>query len=573
MKAFLDGIEVLNPSDSLKEPRFTIRRKNEEGQFAISFTGDLVFYNDEYNYIKGKLVDDPGAINNFIELLFVDDCCNNKEYPFLIKPESLKWCDNDCSITANAVEFTPESKAYTCIENTIIWGDKPNTPDANKFRNKKFPKIKYCKEFRPSILQDAFLIIGFFTTLAGGSTMLLLLSTLLPLIGTINAIIAIVNGLGGNITPISIGGTSDPLQMLTYLKNLFTTTQGQLIAGCGYEHPSPLVRDYIKNVCDICGLSFQSSILNESNPTKQNYDYYRLAYFNAPIKSGRLNNPYFVKPIVPFIDDNAPIHNGKTFLDELEQPFNADWDVSNNTIRFERHDFFETQVPWLDTTTYDQFNISTCYEWSKQRRPSYADIGYQRDAVDWVGSEGTKRFGGNIIEWNSPPNPLQKGSFNKVFPYSAARFRKDGIERDVLTDYDWMPFGIGANISDGDNDMIMNSGTSFTPKLLIWDGVDIDDAHVNYNYLIGIGARAYNYPMWVDATRSGNLYDRFWAIENPRNDSFSGFDFTVTLTMTCDILNALNINGNILTTKGLSKVLNSIDLDFTTKTIIIKGTV
>lgn len=570
MKVFLDGNPVAYPNDSLLEPRFTIRRKNEEGQFAISFTGELNFTGSDYDYIYNKLVVIPGAINNSIVLLFVDDCCSDKEYRFLIKPESLSWCTGVCEVSATAVEYTPESEAYACVENTLVFDNW------NGFQTAAHPKMKYCLEFRPSLMQDAMLILGLFTVF-GATTILFMLATiLLPLIGTINLIITAINAIPGiSISLVSIGGFSDPIDIFKYFKDLFETTNGQLIAGCGYEHPSPLVRSYINNVCGKCGLAFDSSVLNESNSAQPNFDYYNLVYFSAPIKTGRLNNPYFVKPIVPYIQDNKPIHSGKSFLDEIVQPFNSQWDISGNVLRLHRKDFFETQLPFFDVTTYDPEKvISECFEWSNHRRPALGDFSYQRDGIDWCGSEAHGRWG-DIVEWNSPVNPIQKGIFTKVFPYSPARFRDDKIERDVLTDYEWMPYGIGQNIKDHKNAMIMNSGTSFTPKLLIWDGWDINHGTVRRNYGDkGFGADAsVNFPMWVDANHSGNLYDRFWAIENPRSADFSGFDFTIEVEFTCHLLNSIDVNGTINTTEGLSKTIESIELDFSRNTLTFKGTV
>ena len=571
MKVYRDGIPLEYPDESLSEPRFTIRRKNDEGQFAISFTGELTFIKSDYDYIYNKLVTTPGAINNSVELLFVDDCCSNKEYTFLIKPESLKWCKGSCEIQANAVEYTPESEAYACVENTLIWDNYAG------FQTDSHPKIKYCLEFRPSMLQDAMLIIGLFS-IFGATTILFMLATvLLPLIGTINGIITAINTLlpaSSEIDTITILGFDDPIDIFNTIKDIFEDTNGQLVAGCGYEHPSPLVRSYINNVCNKCGIGFDSTILNESDPTKPNKDYWSLVYFSAPIKSGRINNPFFVKPIVPLIDENKPIHNGKTFMDEVIQPFNALWDISSGVLRMHRKDWFQTQIPWFDVLLYDQTKVvSECFTWSKQRRPAYGDFQYQRDAVDWVGAEATRRWS-TIVEWNSPPNPIQKGAFTKMFPYSSARFRDDGIERDVLSAYSWMPYGIGQAITDNEKAMIMNNGTCFTPKLLIWDEQDINNSFVKrYTTMFAGADESVNYPMWCKDGLGGNLYDRFWAIENPRNFAFSGYDFAIEVIWDCALLNALNINGNVMTSQGLSKTIDVIELDWTRSTMIIKGTV
>ncbi len=574
MKVFIDGIPLAYPNETLLEPRFTMRRKNDEGEFAVSFTGELSFTGTDYDYIYNKLVIVPGAINNSVVLKFIDDCCDNKEYVFLIKPESLKWCQGSCEITATAVEYTPESIAYACMESTLVWDNW------NGFSTQSHPKVKYCLEFRPSLLQDAILIIGLFTVIGATALFFTLATILLPLIGTINLVITFINGIisatgGTEIDTITVAGFDDPIDILNWFIDVFQDTNGQLIAGCGYEHPSPLVRTYVDNVCGKCGLAFSSSILYEPDASKPNHDYWNLVYFSAPVKTGRIDNPFFDTPIVPYIDDNKPLLTGKGFFDEIKQPFNALWDINGSVLRLERRDFFEVQLPFFDVTTYDKEKvISECFEWGKKRRPALGDFQYQRDAIDYVGSEATGRWS-DIVEWNSPVNPIQKGIETHLFPYSAGRFRNDGIERDVLSDYEWMPQNIGSTIANNDKAMIMNSGTSFIPKLLIWDGYDIGNATIKrYGSIGGVGVdEAVNYPMWVDANYAGNLYDRFWFINNPRMTSFSGFDFEIKVIWDCNLLNSININGTIMTSKGLSKTLEVIDLDFSTSTLTFKGTV
>lgn len=569
MKTFLDNIPVAFPNNTLLEPKFSIRRSNENSEAAISFTGDLVFTNSDYDYIYNKLVTSVGAINKFIVLKFVDDCCNNKEYIFQIKPESLQWCNNSCEISANALEYSVDSAAYACINNTLIWDNW------NGFQNKLHPRIAYCLEFRPSILQDAVIIVGALTA----ATSIFVFSILLivqTIVNTINVVITAINKLGGNLSKITVNGSSGNMSLLTWAQDL-QKTLARFIVGCNYDHPSPLVRDYTNNVCQKCGITFQSSILNDTNN-----DYFNLVYFSAQIRKGQSQGQYF-GGLVNYIMRNKPIHNLKTFLDEVQQPFNARWDINNGILRFERRDFFKTQKPWLDLKTFDPKKIiSVCYEWTKKPRNSYADISYSKDAMDWVGQEALERWS-DIISWNPNKNTLQKGNFTRTFPFGAARFRGDGIDRDVLSDYKWMPFSIGKAIKDNEDVMLLNNGTAMLPKLLILrKGTDYMHALVENSYPTFVDPidgyretvypnQPYNYPMWVREGQKNTLYQRFWEIENPNNASWSGYDVTVKIKWDCATLNSINIDGTILTDRGLADV-ETIDLDFETSTMIIKAT-
>lgn len=593
MKCYLDGNLVQYPNASLTEPKITFRRKDEERKFSIGFTGELTFTGSDFTYVYNKLVADPNAINNSIMLTLVDDCCGNKEYKFLIKPESLDWCKGECEIRATAVEYTPESEAYRCVENTLIWDDW------NGFQSKPHPRIPYCLEFRPSLLQDAMLIFGVATVSMSAilypfllafqtilNTINLMIQAFNALVSVTNTIISSLNTLlpsGSEIDEITLSANEVTLgldggnmSILNWAQDLSNTISA-FVVGCNYNHPSPFVRDYIENFCGKCGIAFSSSILKENNPTKPNSDYYNLAYFSAQIRKGQSAGDYF-GGLTNYIVRNKPIYNGKNYLDEVKQPFNAEWDIAGSTLRLERRDFFQTLAPWFDITTYDPAKIqSVCYNWTRKPRWAYANISYQKDAMDWVGDEAIERWS-DIIEWNSPPSVLQKGEFTKIFPFGAARFREDGLDRDVLSDYEWLPFGMGQAIQDNEDVMIMNNGTAFLPKLLIVkDAYDWQHALIN-NYITPPGGtgvshlQQYNYPMWVDANHSGNLFDRFWYIENPRSSNWAGLDYTIKIEFDCLTLNSININGTIMTEEGLAPV-DMVEVDFALNTMTLKGTV
>lgn len=569
MKIYIDAIEVQYPNKTLLEPSFSIRRSNSNSESSISFTGNLTFTGSDYTYLYDKLVADPNAITNHVILKFVDDCCGNKEYFFIIKSESLEWCENSCDIDATALEYSEDSAAYACIENTLIFDDH-----AGFYSSKIHPVVPYCTELRPSWLQDAMLIVGL-CTISMVSVLLPVFLIIQTIINTINAVIAVINALGGSVNYLEILGSNDDTALLDWADNT-TDALGSLIAGCNYAHPSPYVRSYIDNVCSKCGIAWSSSILKESDPSKPNRDYYRMVYLNAPVRKGMSAGDYF-GGITNYINRNKPIHNLKSFLDEIKQVFNADWDIYQGTLRFERRDFFQNKTPWLDLTTYDPSKIkSVCYTWTKNPRPSYATFFYSKDAMDWVGSEAIDRWGATV-EWNSPYSSLQKGEKKVMFPFGAARFRGDRIDRDVLDDYGWMPYGIGSAIINNAFVMIMNNGTAFLPKLLC---LNDDGGSIPLHGIVRFGDSVsgehanscFNYPLWVRPGQTGNLYDRFWQIEDPRNVGFAGFDFIATIEFDCETLKNVDIDGTVLLSTGLGYDL-SIDINFETNTMVIKGTV
>jgi hypothetical protein len=543
MIAFLDGQPVQIPNDTLRKPKFTLVREDEAGDKVLSFAGDLEFEGADAAYIKQRLVDDPNAINNSVELRFKEDCCPNvPDRVFVIKAEGVEWCDApNCTLTAQAVEFSQASQYADCLKSTLIFDNYAG------FQSQQHPRITYCNELRPAFLQDALII-----TLLVIDSILLILSPIIAVIAIIvsiiNAIIAVVNVLCSNcLNPIGNGNDIDG-GIISWALNFFSTFNDKFI-GCGRKHPSPFVRSYAQNVCAKCGLQFQSSIYN--NPGS---DYYNTVYWNAPVRKGvdQTDNTTY------WIDDNKPLLNGHKFFNQLKPPTNSRWKIIGNTVVFERRDYFQSLTPWLDITTYDPDKIvKVCYEWSKKQRYAYANLQYMQDAIEWVGDEARPRWN-DIVEWNSPYSSLQKDEYALLLQYGAARFRGDGIDRDVLSDYSNFPL-IGPIISQWTNVQIMHNGTAFNPKLLIYDDTTPHaDARVRIYYPPGNTNAAlnqhYNYPFWFDQSTPGNLYDRFISIDNPRNAGYIGLDVTIEIAYDCATLAAVNPDGTVMTSRGLAEV-------------------
>jgi len=574
MKIYLDNIPVSLPTKDLLEPTFVLRKQTETGDRAYSFTGDLEFHGKDYDYLYAQLVTSPNALENKVVLKFVNDCCSqNQVFEFWIDHKSLEWCDGECKVTAAAVEKSIASDQYTCLQNTLIWDDYAG------FKSRQHPRMAYCNELRPNWLHDALIILTMATWtsfLMYGPLLIVvasIINTINFIIAAINVVIGAVNGLGASIDeidPIDLDGdpsTNAFQEINTWVNNLLNAS-----FGCGRKHPSPLVRDYINNVCGKCGLTFVSSIYNDPNS-----DYYNTVYVNAPIHKGTQESDITTY----WIDENAPILSGLQLLDQLKPVFNAKYEIVNSKLIFERRDFFIPKTPWLDLTTIDKDKIvSLCWKWSQRTRYSYANMYYQKDGVNWVGSEAVSRWG-DIVDWNNTPySNLQKGEYKPLLEFGACRFRDDGIDRDVLTFYEDLPT-IGTLLKKYKNAMLMNSHNSYLPMLLIWDGQNVENAscdkfvNISYGGLAGVVGtnQYYNFPYWFKDGYPGNLYDRFHYINNPRVSGFQGFDFEVVLNYDCQMLSDIDIEGVIRTARGDSSEPPIITINTSNNTLTIKGTV
>ena len=578
MKIYRDGVPLSDPQDSLLNPTFEFRRKDETGDRAFSLTGDLTFSGADYDYIYQQLKVSPSALDNKVLLTFVNDCCTqNQTYEFYLKYDTLLWCEDQCTLTVSAVEKSLSDDQYTCLKNTMIWDDSFG------FKSVQHPRMSYCNELRPNWLHDVLIILTMATWtsfLVFGPVLIVIAAIIVAInfvIGINNTIIQTINGLPGGpyldeVDEIDLDGDSSTNafdEFDTWIKNLLNGS-----FGCGRKHPSPLVRDYICNVCQKCGLSFQSTIYNDPNS-----DYYWAVYVNAPINKGTQE----ADTTTYWIDENQPILSGLQFLDQLVALHNGKFDIVNSVLIFERRDKFIPKTPFLDLTTFPKERIkgNICWNWSANPRYSYANMYYQKDGINWVGSEAVARWG-DIVDWNnSPYRPNQKGEYKPLIPFAACRFRDDGIDRDVLTFYEDLPT-VGTLLKKYKNSMLMNSHNCFLPMIIIWDpssGTENATANkftnIYYPGLAGVvGANQYyNFPYWFKEGYAGNLYDRFHYIENPRTSGYQGLDFIVTLEYDCALLSAIDVDGVVRTVEGDSKGPLNITINFKEKTLTIKGTV
>lgn len=568
MKVYLDNNIIKYPNDTLLKPKFTYRTKNSEGDQAFSFSGDLEFTDGDADYLKLRLVDDVNAINNEVILKFVDDCCGNREQLLTIRAETLTWCEGNCNIKAAAIEKTIIEAQLNCLKNTMIYDNY------NNFQGKQHPRFAYCNEIRPNYMHDAMLILSV-ATATSILVFIPVIAGLVLLFNTINSVISALNSVlpsSAQINPIGIFDNQTQIDF-NDLKGYFNQLTS-LIAGCGRKHPSPLVRDYAQNVCGKCGLTFVSTIYN--NPAS---DYHNTCYVNAPVHKGTQE----ADTTTFWIQENAPLLNGNMFFDQIARPFNAKWKIINNQVVLERRDVFTPKTPWIDLTTHPGLQPEgVCWNWTKKPRYSYARFEYMKDAINWVGGEAIRRWS-DIVDWNLPYSNLQKDEFKPLIEFAACRFRDDGIDRDVLSNYEWAPT-FGPMIKKYKRAMLMNAHNCYTPILLIWDGANISNATcINSSYFPGVPSEGddkyqanvglnqfFNYPFWFNANLPNNLYPRFWKIENPRDAGWKGRDFTARIQFTCADKKNMDLEGFAVTSLGNAKT-EIVDVDEASGIMTIKG--
>jgi hypothetical protein len=452
------------------------------------------------------------------------------------------------------------------------------------------PKVEYCLDYKPRLLH--YIVIS-------------LVITLLPMLGlirlmtmTIDPIIAIVCALASCSDELKNGISDDIETMEAYLT--------EWAIGCGKYHPAPYVRDYIQNVCKICGnrlmgmeLPFSSSILNDAYSK-----YYELVLFSNPVAGGEyyeLGGIWGSSSLHNWIHDDRPINSGSQFLDRLNVVFNAKWAVINSVLHFERKDWFKTVYSkWLDLNDpqYDIVGDGYCISWLDEDVPSYLNIAYASDAVEIEGQRKMPNYFA-LVDYNPTHNVIQKGERKVVFDFGSSSFA-DG------SDF-FSPMRSGAvdaylnfyGADDVPEDvLILSQDTGQYDKLIVintqsfingelgdpkkehvvarkeqWGTIfnnELSPAYTRQDHSEFPTANLYNYPMQINPRYPGNLYTNFHFIDEPWNTIYKRKSLEVTVLATCDMIQASTVKRAVGTPYGEMEC-EKIEIKYKDKTMKLTG--
>jgi hypothetical protein len=476
-------------------------------------SNQLIFEQEAFQFIKAWLWDDVAAPLNRIEVQVTDLTCGTYS-GFSIKSTDTQWCENNfCTFEITLKQKDP---LWTCIEKTVIsdnWQGWFQTVPQNLDGTPKYhPRFSYCIEHRP----NAMMLISWYG-MSGVAAILTIVGYIIAL--AINPIIFFIRAIESIVGVSSSAQTQyyDPQDTISFCITLYGES-----TGCGREHPAPLVRDYIKNVCDKCGVEvdaltapiffspIMSSIQTSSRGTIYNVPnpHYNACYYFPQAKRGirRIrNNSFFNGPQFNnsdfWINENAPILALDQFLDQQKRLYNAEWTIRNNPITgkaalyFWRKDWFRDGKALYDFTTgsEDRLKLLTgiCYTQNELSLPAYTYGLYQNDPIDTCGNEvagsnGTGQMNGIANFDLTVNNPNFEGSQAKTSGFGGTKFRLDGASPDYI--FDTMqelvnsvflnPF-VFPQMKDLYNQFVepfcdyavmMSDEICSLPKTLIWDG-------------------------------------------------------------------------------------------------------
>lgn len=445
-----------------------------------SISGSIPFEGQAYDLLKKWLINDVSAIQNSVDVRVTHEQCGSYE-DLVITAKSLEWCDTNICIFDITLEQRDES--ITCIKRTLIsdnwqgWFPAKST-DSNS--GKQHPRFSYCNEIRPngllvtlwSIMAIVFFIF-FFLLILFIPPLLIILVIILGIFTGINAILQILQVVFPSIQLIDTTTLQNTISSLyglitggfqNYVANFYIES-----AGCGREHPAPLIRDYITNVCDKCGISIDAEtaeilfapditmyVSEESrgeisvpNP------HYNDCYFYAPSKRGvrRFRNFSILgfgnADITTFwLPENDPLLTLDMFLDKIKRHYNADWIIKSRNIGgalvpylyFKRKDWFRAGAGnYLydfsqNGADYNKIVQGICYSWNGQTYPAFTEGVYALDAADTCGNEARGQMNGMVSFGNVDENPNFEGKLDKINPIGATKFRLDGASTDYIAD-------------------------------------------------------------------------------------------------------------------------------------------
>ncbi len=475
-------------------------------------SGTLSFEAEAYTLLKKWLVDDVSAPLNSVDVKIVHEGCG--EYlDYVIKSTDLQWCENDiCSFD---ISIKQKDEILNCIKSTYI-SDNHKKWFQRQPDNKKHPRFSYCNEQRPN---GILVMLWWMTAVVTVPTLMVLI----PIMSVLNSIFFAINmliGIVNTIRKIFGGGTDDKVDWETIpyfdFKALMNAYGAYFVesAGCGREHPAPLIRDYITNVCEKCGVqvnALSAPIFFAENLTIETASkglttvgnpHYNACYFYPVTERGirRFASLNALRAIPNntdyYIPDNAPLHTLDEFLDELKGLYNAEWRVTNGVLYFQRKDWFLHGGYVYDFTDNgtDRNKIlqGLCFEWNEVKYPALVEGLYADDPADTCGNEAKKHMNAYMSYGSVDENPNFEGTSDKTVMYGATKFRFDGASDDYI--YDAMqvvinssfltPFMAGTMLDFvepafeefADYALLLKDETCTLPKVLIWDGERYDNA-------------------------------------------------------------------------------------------------
>lgn len=346
-----------------------------------------------YAIVKHYLRDVPDFMTNAIEVRILDVECDKYIENLIIKPDGIKWCSDSCVFEINIRRFDHKIE---CLKRTLIdFGyDK-----SNSYWNSNVIPIHYRR----------CISVNKWTFYLGCIFVLFLVAT--PVLGW--ALLAFFG---------------DDLYRL--LRRAY---------GCDRNVQGILIRDYLSNVCNECGIDLSSETdLLFTNPLS---NYHNDTIVFAPVNYGCKYTDTDCQ--LKYYSSNGIYWNGYELLENLNGHYNAKWQVRENKLLLASKYKPYNDVPLLIIDT--QTN-TVCCEWSGEYNYDNGDYQHSEDGSD-IESQHVQPMYDKIINFNPSKSLALRESYNKVSKFARQNFRNTGFSSDENSDF-VCGFGLGNFILD-----------------------------------------------------------------------------------------------------------------------------
>lgn len=344
----------------------------------------LTFNDLAFQFIYDWLLGAPCGGLNAIEVMITDQVCGKNYRLFEIKADNLRYVPYGapCEFEVKLREMDP---VWHCVHKTFIWDNWQEWFIDGS--TKQHPCFLTAIEPRPRLLASARMALSIF-----GRT--------IPVFSAI------------------FSEDDDAFRRILNVDNFVD---------------APLIRDFISNVCDKCGLEMDTMFHDPDGP------YYNACLYYPSSGAVHVNDgSSATSPALWFHFENRWNITLAEFLDKLKLVFNAEWYVTpNNTLVFQPKINYQDGAPIIDFTdpsvanNWDKATLE--YDFNGDKKPAYGRYSYQVDGSDLASQEALPLYN-DIVDYDGPANNLMlEGNVSKSFEFAATGFIRDGrAKKDYL---------------------------------------------------------------------------------------------------------------------------------------------
>lgn len=511
--------------------------ENASNTVTRAVSTEITFTGEAYILLKGRFFSSCHSFLNEIPAQLSIDLCGTTVIPGKITADGTKYCEASTEEVASiTVYFKGESIDRSALETDYLWEGYADS--------KTLPIVFYT-------IQNANSVSALMLRVA-------VEGALWPLVALSKIIAGVVVAMCKVVSVGDLLFDCPSFDEVDIIDNI-TETIDRNITGCGKYAPVLLVREAIEYQCQKSGLRFVSSILNDPSSTR-----YNMAIFS--LQGGKFGTYEDVssRKRREIFDYNSPLLTTFGFLDSIKEAFYADYKIIGDTLFFEPIDFFyELRTNALNIGKCP----GLCYEYDSNA-PAYGSFQYTPDGFDQNSAIVFNPYHTNKLEFNNPPNEVQKGSKNINLPYSPTKFMHDQetSKRRSIFDFDVVlddfksgdglegPFNLGGSKAiKREGDPVLSGDFTEGYKLFILESnFNPDDAKVVrrlYKVIDNFFGRKpfyeYNYPLYFrneDEKIKGTLCDDYGFKWNPRISN--NYLKAEAITIDCDCSNVSKIVNN-----------------------------